>query len=163
MRVRNPVGHVDRHCRGWQKIHARVDTIAGFGLETWCQSLAPIADQFGRAASGDVNRAFWRRIYHPVDAYGGEVITGWAARLYPYLTGNGVLSKPNPLLQLPIDQPRDVTLDDRMGYRGAGIRSDGVPATLSRVIININDQVQGDNRVVALYAGLVGVTQDDDA
>ena len=71
----------------WRKIRARVDAIAGFGLGTWCRSLAPIADQFVRAAEGDVDTAFWRRIYNPVDAYGGEVITGWVARLYPYLTG----------------------------------------------------------------------------
>jgi hypothetical protein len=65
----------------WRKIRARVDEIAGFGLETWCRSLAPIADQFVRAAAGDVDTAFWRRIYNPVDAYGAEVITGWSARL----------------------------------------------------------------------------------
>ena len=145
----------------WQKIRRRVDVIAGFGLRTWCLSLAPIADQFVRAASGQVDTAFWRRIYSPADAYGGDVITGWAARLYPYLVDGGVQSRPNPLLELPIDEPRDVTVDG-MGYRGPGVRSDAVPATLSRVTINVNDRVGGDNRVVALHAGLVGVAQDHD-
>lgn len=145
----------------WQKIRARVDVIATFGLQTWCRSLAPIADQFVRAAAGDVDTAFWRRIYSPIDAYGGEVITGWAARLYPYLTGEGVVTESNPLLELPIDEPRDATLDGAI-YRGPGVRSDRVPATLSRVIVNINDQVERDNRPVALHAGLVGVAQDDD-
>ena len=37
-----------------------------------------------------------------------------------------------------------------------------MPATLSRVIINVNDRVGGDNRAVALHAGLVGIAQDDD-
>lgn len=147
--------------KDWQKIRARVDSIAGFGLETWCRSLAPIADQFVRAVVGDVDTAFWQRIYNPVDAYGGEVITGWAARLYPYLAGDGVVNVPNPLLELPIDEPRDVTVDG-MFYRGAGIRSDGVPATLSRVIVNVNDKVGRNNQAVALHAGLVGVAQDDD-
>jgi len=143
----------------WQKIRARVETISGFGLETWCRSLAPIADQFVRAAAGDIDTAFWQRIYNPVDAYGGEVITGWAARLYPYLTGDGVLNEPNPLLELPIDEPRDVTADDDMVYRGPGIRSDSVPATLSRVRVNLNDRGRGDNQAVALHAGLVSVAQ----
>ncbi|GAA2103407.1 DUF4419 domain-containing protein [Actinomadura alba] len=146
----------------WQKIRTRVETIAAFGLETWCRSLAPIADQFVRAAAGDVDTAFWRRIYSPTDAYGGEVITGWAARLYPYLTGDGEVDRPNPLLELPIDEPRDVTVDDDMSYRGPGIRSDSVPVTLSRVTVNVNDRVGRDNRVVALHAGLVGVAQDED-
>jgi hypothetical protein len=37
-----------------------------------------------------------------------------------------------------------------------------VPATLSRVIVNVNDRVAGDNLSVGLYAGLVGVAQDAD-
>jgi hypothetical protein len=146
----------------WRKIRDRVELIARFGLDDWCRSLAPITGQFARAASGDVDVAFWRRIYNPADAYGGEVITGWAARLYPYLTRRGVAGGPNPLLDLPIDEPRDLTAPGRMGYRGPGIRSDMVPAVLSTVTVNVNDVAGGDNRVMALHAGLVGVTQDDD-
>jgi len=145
----------------WQKIRARVDALAGLGLQTWCRSLVPIADHFIRAAAGDVDTCFWRRIYNPRDAYGGEVVTGWIARLYPYLGGDGVFDQPNPLLQLPIDEPRDVTVDGR-SYHGVGVGSNQVPALLSRVVVNVNDRVEGDNRVVALHAGLVGVAQDGD-
>ncbi|GIH16746.1 hypothetical protein Raf01_49180 [Rugosimonospora africana] len=145
----------------WQKIRARVDALPAYGLSTWHRSLVPIADQFVRAASGDVDTAFWRRIYNPVDAYGGEQITGWAARFYPYLTGDGVVDYPNPLLELPIEEPRDLS-GDRMGYNGPGIVSSGVPATLSRVTVNVNDQVGRDNQAVAFHAGLVGVAQDPD-
>lgn len=146
----------------WRKIRQRVDTIAGFGLETWCRSLAPITDQFVRAAAGHVDLPFWRRIYNPVDAYGGEVITGWAARLYPYLAIGGAVDQPNPLLELPINEPRDMTTEDEPFYRGPGIRSDSAPATLSSVTVNVNDQAAGDNRAVALNAGLVGVAQHED-
>ncbi|WP_406063576.1 DUF4419 domain-containing protein [Micromonospora sp. NBC_00860] len=145
----------------WQKIRARVDALAGFGLQKWCGSLGPIADQFVRAAAGDEDVAFWRRIYNPVDAYGGDVVTGWAARLYPYLRGEGMFDRPNPLLELPIDEPRDATVDGRGFYHGPGLRTDQVPATLSRVTVNVNDLVAGENRAVALHAGLVGVAQDD--
>ncbi|MEV6103735.1 DUF4419 domain-containing protein [Streptomyces sp. NPDC051940] len=147
----------------WLTIRARVDAIAEtFRLETWCRSLAPIAEQFARAAAGDVDTAFWRRIYSPIDAYGGRVVTGWAARFYPYLRDAGVFGRPNPLLELPLGEPRDVAPDSRGFYRGPGVRSDDVPATLSRVVVNVNDRVAGDNRAVALHAGLVGVTQDED-
>lgn len=146
----------------WQRIRDRIDLIAGYGLQTWCRSLAPIADQFVRAASGDVDTAFWRRIYSPADAYGENLVTGWAARFYPYLTGQGVADQPNPLLELPLDEPKDLTGPDRMGYRGPGVATSSVPATLSRVVVGVNDRVEGDNRTVALHAGLVGVTQDGD-
>lgn len=146
----------------WRKIRERVDAIAAFGLDEWRRSLTPIADQFVRAAEGDADIDFWRRIYSPVDAYGGDVITGWAARLYPYLSEDGMVDRPNPLLALPIGEPRDVTVWGVQSYQGPGVRSDGVPATLSRVVVNVNDQVSGENRAVALHAGLVGVAQDDD-
>lgn len=97
---------------------------------------------------------FWQRIYNPADAYGGDLITGWAARLYPYMTSSGVTGVPNPLLDLPIDEPCDLTAPDRMGYRGPGTRSDMVPAVLSTVTVNINDAASGDNRLVALVSRL---------
>lgn len=145
----------------WRKIRDRVDALTRFGLERWCRSLAPIADEFVWAAAGAADTDFWRRIYNPRDAYGGAVITGWIARLYPYESAAGAFDRPNGLLDLPIGEPRDVTTGNR-SYSGPGIRSDTVPATLSRLIVNVNDLVAGDNRTVALHAGLVGVAQDDD-
>jgi hypothetical protein len=144
----------------WRKIRDRVDALPGFGLETWHRSLVPITDQFVSAAQGDVDTAFWQRIYSPVDAYGGRVVTGWATRFYPYLKDAGGLTRPNSLLELPIDEPRDVAPDEDGFYRGPGVRTAAVPATLSRVLVHINDQVKRVNRVVALHAGLVGVAQD---
>jgi hypothetical protein len=145
----------------WRRIRARVDSIAGFGLDRWCRSLAPIADHFVRAAEGRPDIAFWQRIYSPVDAYGGEQVTGWVTRFYPYLLGFSVLDRPNHLLDLPIGEPRELTVAGQK-YHGPGIRTDDVPAGLSRVVVSVNDRVRGDNRVVALHAGLVGVTQDAD-
>ncbi|MFD0599689.1 DUF4419 domain-containing protein [Catellatospora coxensis] len=139
----------------WRRIRARVDVIAGYGLERWCRSLRPILDQFTRAAAGDVDTAFWQAVYNPVYAYGGDVITGWVTRFYPYLAGNA----PNPMLDLAIDEPRGRPGD---GYDGPGITSRTVPAAMSRVTVRVNDRVTGDNRAVALHAGLVGVAQEAD-
>ncbi|HTJ34610.1 MAG TPA: DUF4419 domain-containing protein, partial [Dactylosporangium sp.] len=128
---------------------------------TWCRSLALITDEFVSAASGSPDPQFWRRIYNPIDAYGGDVITGWVARFYPYLKG-ATVDVPNPLLDLPIDEPCDVTVRPGDFYSGPGIDSTAVPSTLSRVVVNINDRTSGDNRAVALHAGLVAVAQDPD-
>ena len=146
----------------WRKIRSRVDRPPEFGLEQWGRSLAPIADEFVRAAEGRADTAFWQRIYNPADAYGGAVITGWAARFYPYLKGGAVADEPNPLLELPIGEPRDVAADRRGRVECPSIRSDQVPATLSQAVVRINDRDSGRNWAVALHAGLVGVTQDSD-
>ncbi|WP_327001227.1 DUF4419 domain-containing protein [Dactylosporangium sp. NBC_01737] len=143
----------------WRRIRARLDALDRFGLQAWRRSLAPIADEFVRAAAGEPDLDFWRRIYNPVDAYGGEVITGWIARFYPYLKG-AALDRPNPLLELPLGEPSGVTAKPGDLYHGPGIVSSEVPATLSRVVVNVNDRGGGDNRAVALHGGLVGVAQD---
>ncbi|MFI0405825.1 DUF4419 domain-containing protein [Actinomadura sp. 3N508] len=113
----------------WRKICSRVDVISSFGLETWCRSLAAICDQFVRAAAGDVDIAFWRRIYNPIDAYGGKVITGWAARFYPYLEGVGGEAKPRAGRGVPgegqCQRPRQPPQPGRGPARGIGRRRPG--------------------------------------
>ncbi|WP_084425320.1 hypothetical protein [Kibdelosporangium aridum] len=60
---------------------------------------------------------------------------------------------PNPLLDSPISQPENDSTTEH------GIRSDNAPATLSKVVIHVQER---DNHAVALHAGPVGVAQDDD-
>jgi len=143
----------------WRRLRQRIDVVAELDLRLWCRSLAPILDQFVRAAGSDVDVAFWRRIYNPVDAYGGKVITGWITRLYPYLKVGGAMSTPNPMLELPIDEPRNRTSSRGENYHGPGISSAAVPDVASRVTVHVVDQVAQEQRPVWLYAGLVGVTQ----
>lgn len=144
----------------WQRIRARIDVLAELDLERWCRSLVPIADHLVRAASGDIDVAFWRRIYNPQDAYGGSLVTGWITRLYPYLVEAGTVACPNPMLDLPIDDPRG---HDRRGdYRGPGIRTDQVSHTSSRVLVHLDAPPTAGRGAVALHGGVVGVTQHED-
>ncbi|MEU8077807.1 DUF4419 domain-containing protein [Catellatospora citrea] len=143
----------------WRTIRARIDELPRFGLGDWHRSLAPIADQFVRAACGQADAAFWQRIYNPADAYGGSVATGWIARLFPYLNGESSADQPNPLLELPLDEPRDVTEGGRL-YFGPGVWPADVPATLSRVVVNVADPVGDGISAVALHGGVVAVAQD---
>jgi hypothetical protein len=143
----------------WQHIRERIDVIAELDLATWCSSLAPIADQFVRAAAGDLDLAFWRRIYNPADAYGGKVITGWITRLYPYLEANGTVDRPNPMLALPIDEPKGFPPGKH--YDGPGLPSSVVPSTRSRVRVHVVNGT-GAPRSVALEAGVVAVAQEPD-
>jgi Domain of unknown function (DUF4419) len=144
----------------WRRIRERVDVIAELDLEWWCNSLRPIADHFARAAAGNVDAAFWKRIYNPQDAYGGETITGWITRLYPYLKIDAAVDRRNHMLELPIDEPKQKTVNGKTTYDGPGVRSDTVPATLSRAtlrIVNLETETLGS---VELVAGVSAVAQD---
>ncbi|BCY13618.1 DUF4419 domain-containing protein [Actinoplanes sp. L3-i22] len=134
----------------WRVIRARVDHLAAMdlGLEKWCRSLAPIADQFVRAAEGDADREFWQRILKLRRASGGNTAPGWIGRFYPYL---GDEDHPNPLLDRPIDDMTE-----------PGIVTDAAAATLSRVKVLYENLVTGEQTLLALNAGVLAVAQDAD-
>lgn len=143
----------------WRAIRARVDVLAELELGWWTSSLVPIADQLVRAATGDADVAFWKRIYNPRDAYGGEQITGWITRLYPYLEARGQISTRNPMLALAIDEPRGH--DAGSPYHGPGVHSDTIPAGPSKASVIVEDVVRSTVRHLSLEGGVVAVIQDD--
>lgn len=134
----------------WRRIRDRIDVIAELDLGWWTSSLAPMLDQFVRAASGDVDVTFWQRIYNPEDAYGGEIITGWITRFYPYLVHGEKADTRNYMLELPLGEPRDA--------KSPGLRSSEVEAAVSTARINVAEP----DRVfaVALEGGVRAVHQD---
>jgi hypothetical protein len=136
----------------WRRIRARVDVIAELDLGWWTRALAPICDQLVRAAAGEIDRPFWQAIYKPRAAYGGDVITGWIARLFPYLRSRGTFDRRNPLVDVPLDARGDDAL-------GVGMRSDAVPPARSRATVIVRSP--GGERRVVLDAGLYGVVLDD--
>ncbi len=144
----------------WQRIRSRIDEFDRFGLRSWAVSLRGILDHFVRAAESRADTEFWQRIYNPKDAYGGEQITGWITRLYPYLRGTGRADQPNPMLDLPLGEPSGWTDDNHRWYGGPGIRSNDVPDALSTVGIHVVSEPDRSVGTAALHAGLVAVAQD---
>lgn len=143
----------------WRRIRERVDVLAELDLETWARSLRPICDELVKAADGAPTLSFWRRLYKPVDAYGGDVVTGWIARLYPYVIAEGAASRPNPLLALPIDEPSG---HSDGWYSGPGVRPHDIPAEASRARIRVVDHPRGEVRDVSLEAGVMAVGLEED-
>lgn len=139
----------------WRAIRARIDVLAELDLAWWCASLAPIADRLVAAAEGRPNVEFFRHIYKPRKAYGPDLVTGWIARLYPYLrSAQGDYSTRNPLLKLPIDH---VPVGD--GHLAVGIRTHDAPASPSRAILRVT-MLDRQSRLFTLEGGLLAIEQD---
>jgi hypothetical protein len=139
----------------WQKIRARVDVIAELDLEDWARSLQHIADQLVAAAAGHPDTAFFQGIYKPRSAYGWDRVTGWIARLYPYIQSDtGDYSRKNPLLALSFDHEEPET--DGY-YAGDGIRSCDTPPGASRVLVRMN--VGRATEYISVEGGLLAVEQ----
>lgn len=138
----------------WRRIGERIDVLAEWGLGFWAPSLRRIATELRRASEGSPDRAFFRGIYKPRDAYGEEVITGWVARLYPYLASNGMIRARNPLLEHDVDRP--VAGEAQHGWwKGPGIRTSDVPILHGTADVRVITPTE--ERDVVLEAGLGAV------
>lgn len=146
----------------YRAIRQRVDVLPALELDFWHPSLVHIADALVATAEGRPDLDFWRGVYKPRRAYGWQRIMGWSARLYPYIQDVTRLAQRNPLLALPFDfvRPEPDWEDDFLD--SSGIRTIDVPATLSRVLIDIRDRTCTPPARLGfdLEAGVTHVEQD---
>ena len=138
----------------WQDILARVHTMSAYYLEWWTDRLIPICEEFIAAAKGIPRQTFWRQLYKPRELYGGEIITGWLADLFPYLEHPETLAPivRNPVLAKPREQ---LTIDD-------GLLSSQIPEGLATVPIHVQTST-GQLLKMELLGGFLGVEQEPDS
>lgn len=131
----------------WRRLADKAARLRVYDLDWWLDHLLPICDQFVRARSGDVDRKHWQNICKLQDAYGGHIINGWIAKLFPYLRAftNGPCNRQNPIFET-----------------GEGFMSFSAPSGLSRVPFRWINGETGVQRRMEAVAGLVGVCQDPD-
>lgn len=146
----------------WRSIRRRIDVIAELDLGWWTASLVPIADEWVRTAEGQPDIGFWREIYKPRKSYGWDRITGWIARLFPYIGGAGRFDERNPLLAQPHAELMASLKeeDESRWYSGPGLILDKVPAGLSSVPLEVKDYVRDARETWALEAGVLAVEVD---
>lgn len=134
----------------WHMLRQRVDVLAEFALEWWTTRLVPICDALIETAGGRPPLQFWRSIYKPEEIYGGEVVTGWLADLFPYI--NHWITKAPSVKNPILDTPRAALMVDQ------GIRPDDFPAGLSQAPFTL--WVKQKEYPLVLVAGFIGVSQD---
>ena len=133
----------------WIKIRERVDVMAGFHLDWWTDRLKPICDGFIATVQGTPSQRFWKHIFSPQEVYGGKVITGWLADLFPYVKDDLTQGPTvrNPMLSIPRTQ---LTTEH-------GLSPKRLPVGLSRAPFTITSTIP---RAMELIAGFMGVKQD---
>jgi len=129
----------------WERLAEKAAALERFDLAWWLEHLLPICDQFARASRGDVDLDHWQAICKLRKDYGGDVINGWVARLFPYLRAftNGPCTRRNPIFET-----------------GDGFQSWDAPSGLSRVPFTWRDEETALDRPMEAVGGLVGMTQD---
>lgn len=131
----------------WERLATKVDGLRVFDLDWWLAHLRPICEQFIRASQGEVDLEHWQGTCKLQEDYGGDVINGWVAKLFPYLRAfpNGPCTRRNPIFET-----------------GEGFQALYAPPGLSRVPFTWRDLLTGRERLMEAIGGLVGVTQDQE-
>jgi hypothetical protein len=129
----------------WQHLLDKVVGLAAFDLDWWLTHLLLVCEHFVRASRGDVDREHWQGICKLRKDYGGDVINGWVAKLFPYLRAftNGPCHRLNPIFET-----------------GEGFQTWAAPPGLSRVPFTWRNARTGRERPMEAVGGLLGVTQD---
>jgi Domain of unknown function (DUF4419) len=150
----------------WQRIRARIEVLATYGLEWWVCRLRTILDEFVRAAEGRPNQEFWKAIYKPKSAYAQEMVTGWMADLFPYL-GDPPERRRNPLYEsdqrnwaAPIDYSLETRFYPVFNYStDSGVSTASFPSGVSsaRVKVSLPDKTETE---LDLLGGIMAVKQD---
>ena len=146
----------------WQKIRARVEVLAIYGLEWWILRLRPILDEFVLAAEGRPDVRFWQAIYKPEKAYASDVATGWVTDLFPYL-GDAPKRRRNHVLKyerhdwaIAVDQGVKTT---NLFHGPVGVGTKSFPSGVSSALLKVSvNSLKAEN--LDLVAGFVGVCQN---
>jgi Domain of unknown function (DUF4419) len=150
----------------WQRIRARIEILATYGLEWWVSRLGPILDEFVLAAEGRPNREFWKAIYKPKSAYNAQFATGWIAELFPYL-GDPPGRRRNPVFtsgqfdwRAPVDYSNTgLHFPPFDSKHDSGVTTSQFPSGLSRARVTL--RFPDDARTeVDLLGGFMAVKQD---
>jgi hypothetical protein len=148
----------------WQRIRARVEVLETYGLGWWVSRLRPILDEFVLTASGHPTLVFWKAIYKPARAYGGDVATGWITDLFPYLGDapgryrNRVFQHERREWALTVDEGVP-TSQFFSPLASKGVKPASFPSGLSSVPVKVRFQ-DGSGCDVDLVAGFFAVRQN---
>jgi len=148
----------------WQRIRARLEVIATFGLEWWVARLRAIVDEMIRTVGGSPDPRFWQAIYKPKQSYGIRV-TGWIADLFPYL-GEAPHRRRSHVFQyerldwaIPVDSGVDTGPMWPEPGAEMGVEPKRFPSGLCSVPVQLNFP-SGTDAGVDLVAGFIAVEQD---
>jgi len=132
----------------WERLATKIDALEVFDMPWWLEHLRPLAAQFVRASNGDVDPEHWKNICKLESAYGGHLVNGWVAKLFPYLRAfyHGPCTKRNPIFET-----------------GRGFQTMYAPSGLSMAPFVWQDLQTGSARAMQALGGLVGVVEHDDA
>jgi hypothetical protein len=144
----------------WILLRQKVASLADYEIDFWLPHLRKIAEQFERAANGDVDLDHWQDIYKLRRAYGWEHINGWIVKLVPYLKDHltGKFRHKNPLL---FDDKWTMTEQEAYWGGDNAVTSRELPSGLSQAAF-ILAEPDGQQTPMQFLGGFLSIEQDQE-
>ena len=146
----------------WESLRERTKTLALYMLQDnnhgdiWIYDIVlPILDEFLRSYDGEPNYCFWQNMVKFRTSGSGsgsfDFLSGWLHTLFPYLSADGGLSRPNPYLK--------PWLESASAHQ-MGPKPDEIPIQLSSV--SVQWMYHDVEYPMQFHAGFRGVRQEAD-
>ena len=127
----------------WQRVYDKAMQLRDYDLGWWIDELEPVLRQIVASSKGEIDNSFWMNMFriHTKEVYGSpECLNGWMAKFYPYNRYEE---------RLPMDT---LYLDD----------IDRLPDEMVKVDVRVFNEMTGDDTLVELWAGFVGLAQNNE-
>ncbi len=127
----------------WQRVYDKAMRLRDYDLGWWIDELEPVLSQIVASSKGIIDNSFWMNMFriHTKDVYGSpECLNGWMAKFYPYNRYEE---------RLPMDT---LYLDD----------IDRLPDEMVKVDVRVFNEMTGEDTLVELWAGFVGLAQNNE-
>jgi hypothetical protein len=106
----------------WKWIRDNITQFDKYGLGLWTKNLYPILDNIYESSKGNIDSKFWKSIYKWDSESGGNTVTGWIIRFFPYL-GEESNKYLNPYLSTDIDSAQVRNKFSLWGLHGSSFGS----------------------------------------
>jgi HEAT repeat protein len=143
--------------KDWAKLIEKTQELSKYDLEWWTSEIIPFLKKIHESSKGNIDCDFWKSIYKINAESGGDTITGWIIKFYPYLLGrskNNMVYIRNRLIKKDLNKIRP--------WRAPRINL--FPAGLSKApfkwIIGVPPDTTSYN--MEFFTGFLGVKQDLD-
>lgn len=132
----------------WRKLITKTKELKEYQLEWWINDIIPLLEKIHLSSKGEVNKEFWQSLYKHKSMSGGDKITGWIIKFFPYLEYNSGKTFKND------------TIGKELPTVMHGLKMGRLPSAYSRVPFEWN--YFGTTYEMEFLAGFMGISQEKD-
>jgi hypothetical protein len=134
----------------WKWIYDNFRHFERYGLGFWTKNLSPVLEKIHESSKGNIDTGFWKSMYKWDEESGGNKVTGWIIRFFPYFVESDGISI-NPYLAENFDNQQDSNIIMGLVGRNFGLGISSCVFIWKNFLTNKN---------MSFCAGFIGISQN---